>query len=147
MNMEIDSTTCNPAYSRARDQNNNGLLMCSPDNLNANGSNANLHMMNSSETNLNHHNHHQMNLNHNPLSHSHLQGQHGQAYNAHAICPSMMHGSNSQIPHLHHQQDICSSGQSDLESTPSPQPDGAYKLSPSQNEPIYKRETIDSDNY
>ena len=135
MNMEIDSTTCNPAYSRARDQNNNGLLMCSPESLNANGPAANLHLMNSSEPNLHHHhNHHQMNLNHNPLSHSHLQGQHGAAYNAHTICPSM-HGSNPQITHLH-QQDICSSGQSDLESTPSPQP-----------EPIYKRETIDSDNY
>ena len=143
MNMEIDSTTCNPAYSRARDQNNNGLLMCSPENLNANGPAANLHLVNSSEPNLHHHHNHQMNLNHNPLSHSHLQGQHGPAYNT--ICPSM-HGSNPQIPHLH-QQDICSSGQSDLESTPSPQPEGAYKLSPSQNEPIYKRETIDSDNY
>lgn len=145
MNMEIDSTTCNPAYSRARDQNNNGLLMCSPEN--ANGQAANLHLMNSSEPNLHHphhHPHHQMNLNHNPLSH--MQGQHGPAYGAHGgICPSSMHGSNPQI-HLH-QQDICSSGQSDLESTPSPQPDGAYKLSPSQNETIYKRETIDSDNY
>lgn len=144
INMEIDNSNCNHAtYSRVRDQNNNnGLLICSNDRHLTTGP-PNLHLMNSSEQNL-----HQMNLNHSHhlSSHCHLQtnNQQGSAYN---VCPSMHN--NQQIAHLHAQQQDISSGQSDIDSQSTPSPDATYKfkLSPSQNEQIYKREVIDSDNY
>ena len=140
MNMDIDSSNCNNQnYSRIRDQNNNqsnGLLMCSTNLNSTTNAPPNLHLMNSNQTI------HQMNLNH-LSSHHHLNNQTctGSAYN---VCSSMHNNSSNQPITTHLQHDICSS--SDVDSSPSPDAQ-QYKLSPSQNEQIYKREAIDSDNY